>query len=221
VTGRSDRQPVLKLACQEGHEHSLAVKSRGILIATMILLFSISSASALWMQIETERVPMDRVLTNLRNRLATNSQSVNALYQLGRVYSMAYATNLTDVPVTKEEGDPMFYHPGSDSGVPRQVFPRSAPQAQAEARRNLTNAIGYYERAARLVMKGTNTSEHQWLVVPIHLGLAWCLDQAGRRDEAIDAYRDALHHAWRSIASRAKPVDEAEARLHWTGSLFQ
>jgi hypothetical protein len=192
----------------------LAVKSRSNLIAATILLFSFSSASALWMRIETERVPIDRVLTNLRNRLATNTQSVEALYQLGRVYSMAYATNLTEVPVTKEKANPMFYHPGSDSGVPRQIFPRSTPQAQAEARRHLTNAIGYYERAARLVMKGTNSSEHRWLVVPIHLGLAWCLDQAGRRDEAIDAYRDALHHAWRQEVIGEYTLSE-RARWSW------
>ena len=156
---------------------------------------------------------MGRVLTNLQQRLATNSQNVETLYQLARVHSMAYATNLTFVPITKRDGEPMFEHPGSDIGVPRKISPRPSAQEQAEASRHLTNAIAYYQRAAKLALKDPATP-HRWLVVPIHLGLAWCVEQQGRREEAIEAYRAALQYAWRQEVEGEFRLQE-RARLSW------
>src|SRR4030095_158753 len=65
------------------------------------------------------------------------------------------------------------------------------------AQKHLTNAILYYKRTISLVFKGTNETAHRWLILPMHIGHAWCLDQAQRRDEAIKAYRRALQLAWR------------------------
>jgi hypothetical protein len=167
-------------------------------ICAAFLLWSLVTfpAGAMWIRYETERVPIARLLTNLQQRLATNGQNVEVLYQLARVHSMAYATNLAFVPVTKEDMQPMFDHPGEDTGVPRKVSLQPTLQAQADARYHLTNAIAYYRQATKLVVKSSKPND-RWLVIPIHLGLAWCLDQSGSRKEAIEAYRDALQHAWR------------------------
>jgi hypothetical protein len=48
-----------------------------------------------------------------------------------------------------------------------------------------------------LLKKSTNVLEQRWMVVSTELGLAWCQDQAGRREDAIKAYRKALKSAWR------------------------
>jgi hypothetical protein len=188
------------------------VKRRFVSFIAALLVFT-PLAQARFMSHQIEQVPIGRLLTNLQQRLATNSQSTEILYQLARVHSMAYATELTIVPVKKSDGAPMFQHPGSDTGVPTEVSPRATPQAQTEARRHLTDAIIYYERAARLV-KGTNVPTHQWLIVPIHLGFAWCVDQAGRRDDAIEAYRNALQHAWRQEVDDQFAVKEG-TRSSW------
>jgi hypothetical protein len=171
------------------------MKFRQIWAGLLLLSLGLGPAHAKWMRFETEAMPIARLLTNLQQRLATNSQSMETLYQLARVHSMAYSTNLAFVPVKKGTAEPMFEHPGSDVGVPRSIFPAPTPPARAEARNHLTNAIAYYRRAHALMFKGA-TREHSWLAVPIHLGLAWSLDQNAQRREAIETYRDALQLAW-------------------------
>lgn len=108
---------------------------------------------------------------------------------------MIYAldTNTVDSDTNNPiPGQPVIEH----REYPFKVVPRDNAQAQARAMRHLTNSIAYYQRASALVFKGTNATNYQWLICPIHLGLAWSLDQAGRREEAIKAYRKALVLAW-------------------------
>jgi len=173
------------------------MKLRTICLMMLVCLLPIQPAHARFMLYQTERVPIGRVLTNLQQRLATNSQNVELLYQLARVHSMAYATNLSVMSVRKDSAEPVFAQPDSDTGVPPQISLRTTPEAQVDALRHLTNAIGYYQSAAKLVLK-SSMPQNRWLVVPIHVGLAWCFDQAGRRDDAIEGYRDALQLAWRN-----------------------
>jgi hypothetical protein len=146
---------------------------------------------------ETRPVPVQRLLSNLEQRLAENTNDFEVTYQLARLHSMAYATNLTEVDVTKKEGRPVFEFPPMDSGVPRTVAaPGTAAERQAGLS-HLTNAILLYERAILLLKRSTNLDEQRWLILPVQLGLAWCLDQAGRRDQAIRAYRVALKYSWK------------------------
>src|SRR5690242_10370978 len=61
---------------------------------------------------ETQKVPIDRLFTNLQQRLAKNTNDFETTYHLARLHSMAYATNLAEVNVTKKEGSPVFYDSG-------------------------------------------------------------------------------------------------------------
>src|SRR4029078_5735257 len=68
-----------------------------------------------------------------------------------------------------------------------------------------------YQRAVTALAKDPKTDENQWLTLPIHLGLAWCIDQDGRRDEAIKAYRKALLLAWnREIEHKPTIMEQIE-----------
>ncbi|MBI2928868.1 MAG: tetratricopeptide repeat protein [Verrucomicrobia bacterium] len=129
--------------------------------------------------------------------MAQNTNDFETTYHLARLHSMAYATNLAEVNVTVKEERPVFYFPGSDSGVPQEVRPRQTEEERQAGLRHLTNAIVLYQRAIVLLKKSTNVVEQQWLIVPAELGLAWCLDQAGRRDEALAVYRRTLKIAWK------------------------
>jgi hypothetical protein len=62
---------------------------------------------------------------------------------------------------------------------------------------HLTNAIRLYERAILLLKKSTNESDRTWMVLPTQLGLAWCLDQAARTNDALAMYRKTLKVAWK------------------------
>ncbi|MDB6026042.1 MAG: hypothetical protein JWM68_2265, partial [Verrucomicrobiales bacterium] len=162
----------------------------------VLFLFTSMSMNAMFAFPQTENVPIERVLKNLESRLAQDTDNVEALYHLARVHSMAYSTNLAVVPVTKKEQAPHFKWEYGGSRIPEKVYPAADPKSKAAGQQHLTNAIIYYERASVQIFKGTNAEHHRWLIEPIFLGRAWCLDQAGRRDDAIKAYRKALQIAW-------------------------
>jgi len=167
-----------------------------ITLVLISLMLVASHAFGIFVRHETEKVPIDRLLTNLHQRLAKNTNDVELAYQLARVYSMAYATNLTEVNVAKEDGAPVFGYPGSASGVPRHVQTFKTSQSRQAALNHLTNAIVLYERTLLLLKKSPNPDD-RWYVLPAQLGLAWCLDQNGHRDLALNAYRKALKVAWK------------------------
>jgi len=110
---------------------------------------------------------------------------------------MAYATNLAGLPVERRSGRVLFGSPYSDVGVPASVQTFTSAAARDAGLRHLTNAISLFERSVLLLQHPGTTEQPEWVVAPVHLGLAWCLDQAGRKAGAVTAYRRALAIAWR------------------------
>ena len=143
---------------------------------------------------ETEKVPIGRLFTNLSLRLIKNTNDFELTYQLARLHSMAYATNLGEVSALKGSGYP-DRRQTRFSGLPDLVQTSPSPEARRVGLEHLTNAIALYERALLLLKRSTNASA--WEVVRTQLGLAWCLDQSGQRGTALMAYRKALNTAWR------------------------
>lgn len=146
---------------------------------------------------QTTQVPIDRVFTNLQQRLALDTNSYELTYYLARLHSMAYSTNLTTIPVITNNQAPQFAWPGMDSGVPETVQVFKDPATRQQARQHLTNAITYYNRAIVLLKASTNLVDRSWLVLPLELGLAWCFEQAGQTNDALKGYRRALKYAWK------------------------
>lgn len=165
---------------------------------TALFCFGRFGAEGMFIDFPTEKVPIARLFTNLQQRLARDTNSFQVTYDLARLHSMAYSTNLFIVNVRTNDDRPEFDYPGYDSGVPRSVHLPTSPEARTQALKHLTNAILLYERAIVLLKKSTNeTQSKEWLVLPVELGYAWCLDQAGRRNEALAAYRRILALAWK------------------------
>jgi len=168
-----------------------------ILLAAAFVCATSFEAKARYIQFETRQVPIERLFANLQQRLARDTNNFEVTYDLARLHSMAYSTNLASIAVRTNDDRPQFYYPGTDSGVPRQVIPAHSVTARSEALRHLTNAIRLYERAIILLKESTNNSaSKEWLVLPLELGHAWCLDQSGARNEALAAYRKTLAIAW-------------------------
>ena len=178
-----------------------------LLLAIMLNLGSLR-VEAMFKEPEIELVPIARVITNLQKQLLQSTNQCPASYHLARVYSMAYATNLFKVPMDKREHWPNFGNYWSESELPDTIYPKRSLQEQKTAWRHLTNAITLYEQAAALAKKSTNYYD-QWLVFPSMLGRAWCLEQAGRKADALTAYRQTLKEAW------AKEVEEDFDLKQW------
>lgn len=163
-------------------------------LAAVFLLFARGKSLAMFMIPETEKVPIARLFTNLEKRLAQNTNDWVINYQLARLHSMAYATNLTEVIALKESGY-LDQWQTAFTGLPEGVQTSKSPAARNLALRHLTNAITLYERSLILLKRATNASA--WDVTHSQLGLAWCLDQSGQRDAALVGYRKALKTAWK------------------------
>ncbi len=148
-------------------------------------------AEARFRQPELEEVPIERLLNNLGARLETDTNSWNVHYQLARLHSMVYASNATNLQIVSETGD-LNKSPWSIA-IPDRVL--SLTNRESEAATHLSNAITHYQKSLALIGTPTMKQDSFWGVLPVNLGLAWCLDQAGRRPEAIKAYRKTLQLA--------------------------
>ena len=168
---------------------------------SMVLVFTVIGSpvsNAMFASPETEQVPIDRIFINLQKRFSANTNDFELNYSLARLHSMAYSTNLASLSVVKKSGLPMFSYPGSDRYVPETVTSQVSSAARENARIHLTNAIQFYERSIFLLKSSmvTNEAARKWMVTPTQLGLAWCLAEAGRTNDALVAYRKALKVAW-------------------------
>lgn len=150
----------------------------------------------MFMWYQTQEVPISRLMTNLQQHLAHDTNDFETTYYLARLQAMAYSSELTSIEVRSNTITPVFSLPGSDSGVPEKVRSFSSPEDRRGALLHLTNAIAMYERALVLLKRSTNAQEQIWMVAPTQLGLAWCLDQSGQTNAAVATYRKALKAAW-------------------------
>lgn len=164
-----------------------------------LLLWVVSgvSAQAMFMWQDTQSVPMDRLIVNLERKLAANTNDPTALYQLARLHSMRGATLSNTVDVEKTSAEPVFAHPGIDTGIPPLTNALTNPQWQTQSRTHFTNALRYYDRALRALARSTNAMD-RWNLKPARLGYAWTLDQAGQTNAALREYRLVLDEAWAS-----------------------
>lgn len=172
---------------------------RWTVIFLMAALMGLGSpeVGAMYVIEQTQQVPIGRLFTNLQQRLAKDTNNVELTYDLARLHSMAYSTNLSSFAVKTNNGRPKFYSPGEDKGVPEEVYLPAPGAARVRALEHLTNSIRWYNRAIFLLRTSTNNSSRkEWLVLPMELGRAWCIDQSGARDDALAYYRKALALAW-------------------------
>ena len=174
-----------------------------IFLFLQFTLFGLFQAEATFRHFETQTVPIDRLFTNLQQRLTKDTNSFELTYDLARLHAMAYSTNLVSVSVINsalpEFNDrPKFYPSGGDAGVPQTISLAISGPARVQALRHLTNAIQLYERAVFLLKESTNDIRYkEWMVLRLELGYAWCLDQSGSRPTALKVYRKVLALAWK------------------------
>ncbi|MBI4026834.1 MAG: hypothetical protein HY360_17755 [Verrucomicrobia bacterium] len=135
---------------------------------------------------ETEKVPIGRLITNLQKWAKDYSNEVEPCYSLARVHSMAYALELHEFEVRKGTFAPAPGYPPCASFPPRGIAKDQESKKRKEWQDHLKQAIGFYRRALQI------DGRH----FPSQLGLAWCLDQAGYQEAAVDSYRKALDLAW-------------------------
>lgn len=164
------------------------------LVSFFVLLFLalvsfVPLVSARFMYAETQKVPVTRLLSNLRKKsdAASGKQKALVEWQIGRLLSMAYAlkTDFANQEKGKPESGPYY---GAGLGDHTQFLLEQSKDRDQVARsaRNLTEAIRHYKEALSLDPTLTNAK----------LGLAWCLDQSGKKQEALPLYREVFNASY-------------------------
>lgn len=158
------------------------MRSTILLLITAALLLTPAPARAEYVSPDLELVPIGRLITNLEAQLAAErAETAGTVHALARAHAMAYAWALADdtaVQVDKRSGS--LYLGRGGPRVPWAELKTPADQAARDvAARHLTRAVELYERAVRLLPGN----------FVIRLGHAWCLIQAGRRDQAKERLR--------------------------------
>ena len=190
-----------------------------IAILAVIAIWLIPSAQAIFVKYDTELVPIERVFAGLKNKLAAKPDDFELHYQLARLHAMAAFKDDTMVPVIKDDGRSnragrvLHGSMENDNGTPESPrglrdTPPSVGATGKDAAPHLADAIKHFDLALSLLRKAPNAKENTWLIKPLLLGSAWCLDKAGRREEAVNAYRQALAISWHmEVIKDFKPED--------------
>jgi hypothetical protein len=177
---------------------------RYALLALLTLWLS-PRCRALYAHIDTEKVPIERILMNLESKLKLQPDSFDLHYQLARVYAMAAFSESEELPVYQSgeyhQGRVRYSEAGGDNGTPVNGGFRAERNQGLKGRdigKNLSRALRHYEESLRLMRKSGDLDQVRWHVKPVQLGYAWCLDKAGLRTQALEVYRQTFCIAWQT-----------------------
>jgi hypothetical protein len=158
----------------------------GLGLAFCLLLAPTSSGE--YALAELQRVPVERLVTNLEEAVKKDPKDVQALVNLARVHGMAYAlkTDTAQVRKGQEARGPWFgYEP---KFVPfSKVEKTDDADKQKAARAHLARAVERFKEAVQLAPDN----------LPARLGYAWTLEQAGEKADAVKEYRALIEDAWK------------------------
>ena len=171
-----------------------------LLIATLLISLS-NVASARYARVETQDVPVERILANLTEQIKAEPENVELLHHLARTHAIAYSNKLGDADTVKawtgwgrgKKGPARPWFGYQPPHVPyNQVKPTEDEDKQAAAKAHLAAAIATYKKA--IAAKPDDTK--------LKLGLAWCQDQAGEKEAALEGYRAVAAAAWETESKR-------------------
>ena len=143
------------------------------------------AAQAIYLQPDLEIVPVARLVENLEEQADDDPENTYARFNLARLHGMAYALKTDEVEAQRGDDTGVWYG-YSPTTIPYENQETDDAAAQAAAEQHLELAIANYREALDI------DANH----VAARLGLAWCLEQAGETDEAIEQYRQTIEDAW-------------------------
>lgn len=180
--------------------------TRGQLAGVAVLLTAALGGRdlrAIYMRVETERVPVARLVQNLEAELAKDPDNPQIHVNLARLHGMAWALKTKEVPAAvgpSKQLEPWYGYEPYLVPYGRDVLKGSEEQ-RATVQSHLDNALQHYEAALKL-------SPNSLLG---NLGHGWMLQQVGDRARAIERYRRVIAKAW--PAEKEKGVAGPGARF--------
>jgi tetratricopeptide (TPR) repeat protein len=179
--------------------------SRQITVAAVLAVISLGARGldAIYVRVETERVPVARLVENLEGQLTKEPDNPQLHINLARLHGMAWALKTNEVPAApgrSKQLEPWYGYEPYLIPYGRKVVKGSEEQ-KAAAQAHLEKALQHYESALKLAPESLLGN----------LGYGWMLQQVGDRRRAIEHYRRVIAKAWPS--EKEKGVSGPGARF--------
>ena len=136
---------------------------------------------------DLENVPIARLIANLEEQAEQETEDARILLNLARVHAMAYAWKNETAQVNRGTRVLRAWFGYDPKHVPFEPIKETTDDEKMRvAREHLAKAIERYEEAVKLDPKNLTAQ----------LGLAWCIDQSGDKERAIEGYRKVTAAGW-------------------------
>jgi len=151
-----------------------------------ICLLIAPAASGRYIRPDLEKVPVERLVTNLEEAVKKDPKDVQALVNLARVHGMAYALKSDTAEVRKGDQGPWFGYEAKHVPFSTVTKAEDADKEKA-AKEHLAKSVERYKEAVKLAPDN----------LPARLGYSWTLEQSGKTADAVKEYRALLEDAWK------------------------
>ena len=157
------------------------------LVCFSLLLVLESPAEAIFRKPDLAKIEVDRLVKNLEAAAKKETKNATTIrYNLARVHAMAYALKVDTCEHRKSSTTDGAWFGFTPPVVPFKAVPTDDADKAAAAKKHLEKAIAVYKELV----------EDQPTYLPGKLGLAWCLEQAGDKQAAVEGYREVANKAW-------------------------
>jgi tetratricopeptide (TPR) repeat protein len=156
------------------------------LTACLAIPLATAPSPARYARPQLAEVPIAKLIDNLERLAVKDPKDAKARLNLARAHAMAYASKADTAEVRAgNEADGVWF--GFEPGLVPFTPKATGDEARnKQAQEHLAKAIERYRETVALDPKSPAG----------RLGLAWCLEQARRKDDAVAAYRALIRDAW-------------------------
>jgi hypothetical protein len=156
------------------------------LAACLAVGLAAPSAQAMFIKPMLDDIPIATLIENLDKAARKDPKDAKLRFNLARAHAMAWAEKVETVKVWKDKEMNGVWFGFTPKFVPFTPKMTDDEAKMKVAKEHLQQAINAY----------TSTVELDSKMLPAKLGLAWCLDQAQKKTEAIKAYREVIEEGW-------------------------
>ncbi|MFM8274688.1 MAG: tetratricopeptide repeat protein [Gemmata sp.] len=157
------------------------------LAALGAVLAAAQSAPAIFLRVETENVPVERLIKNMEEAIKKSPKDAGAVLNLARLHAMAYSLRSEAVPVDKRKPDAIWFGYEAPIVPFRNVAKTDDKEKLKAAKEHLDKALKLYEDALKLAPDDARAQ----------LGYAWLLTQTDKTAEAVKELRKAAEAGWK------------------------
>ncbi len=155
-------------------------------LAAALFTLALHSSSAMFMRVDVEKVPVERIAKNLKLMIEKDPKNVQATLNLARTHAMAYSLRSEEVPVNAKRPDVVWF------GYEPPLVPfRNV--TKTDDKEKLKAAQVHLEAAMKLFTKAIELAPDD---LRAQLGYAWLLSQTDKKADAIASLRKVIAKAW-------------------------